>query len=134
MSMKKNSTTRKLVDSTSAVAAVSPDLLTAIRTLIDQARDATARVVNSALMLLYWSIGDRIRRDILQEKRAEYGKQIVGALSRHLATGHPQPPVRHPADRRRSIRSSLSYYQTVRDRVRILLDRTAKKRTPSAGS
>ena len=38
------------------------------------------------------------------------------------------------ADLRRSIRSSLCYYQTVRDRVRTLLDRTAKKRTPSAGS
>ena len=38
------------------------------------------------------------------------------------------------ADLRRSIRSSLSYYQTVRDRIRTLLDRTAKKRTPSAGS
>jgi transposase len=37
-------------------------------------------------------------------------------------------------DLRRSIRSSLSYFQTVRDRIRTLLDRTAKKRTPSAGS
>jgi transposase len=38
------------------------------------------------------------------------------------------------ADLRRSIRSSLSYYQTVRDRVRTLLDRRAKKRTRSPGS
>ncbi|QDU21938.1 transposase [Urbifossiella limnaea] len=38
------------------------------------------------------------------------------------------------ADLRRSIRSSLSYYQTVRDRVRTLLDRKAMKRTPSTGS
>jgi hypothetical protein len=38
------------------------------------------------------------------------------------------------SDLRRSIGSSLSYYQTVRDRIRALLDRTAKKRTPSAGS
>lgn len=37
------------------------------------------------------------------------------------------------ADLRRSLRSSLSYYQTVRDRIRTLLDRTAKKRTSSAG-
>jgi hypothetical protein len=33
------------------------------------------------------------------------------------------------ADLRRSIRASLSYSQTVRDRIRTLLDRTAKKRT-----
>lgn len=38
------------------------------------------------------------------------------------------------ADLRHSIRSSLSYYQTVRDRVRTLLDRSARKRTPSTGS
>ena len=38
------------------------------------------------------------------------------------------------ADLKTSIRASLSYYQTVRDRVRTLLDRKAKKRTPSAGS
>lgn len=39
-----------------------------------------------------------------------------------------------PADLRRSLRASLSDYQTVRDRIRTLLDNTAKKRTPSAGS
>lgn len=38
------------------------------------------------------------------------------------------------ADLRRSIRASLSYYQTMQDRVRTLLDRKARKRTPSTGS
>jgi transposase len=38
------------------------------------------------------------------------------------------------ADLKTSIRASLCYYQTMRDRVRTLLDRKAKKRTPSAGS
>ena len=71
--------------SKSAARVVPADLLKDVRGLIEQARDATARTVNSALVLLYWSIGDRIRRDILQEKRADYGKQIVGALSRQLA-------------------------------------------------
>jgi hypothetical protein len=40
--------------------------------------------VNAALVLLYWGIGDRIRRDILKENRAEYGEQIVPALSAQL--------------------------------------------------
>ncbi len=44
-----------------------------------------SRAVNSALVLLYWSVGDRIHRDVLKGKRADYGKQIVGALSRQLA-------------------------------------------------
>jgi transposase len=38
------------------------------------------------------------------------------------------------ADLRRSLRSSLSYFQTVRHRVRTLLNRQAKKRTASTGS
>ena len=36
-------------------------------------------------MLLYWQIGQRIRTDILKEKRAEYGERIVSALGRQLA-------------------------------------------------
>jgi predicted nuclease of restriction endonuclease-like (RecB) superfamily len=40
--------------------------------------------VNSSLVTLYWQIGKRIRQDILKEKRAEYGKQIVSAVSREL--------------------------------------------------
>ena len=39
-----------------------------------------------------------------------------------------------PADLRRSIRGSPSYYQTARDRVRTLLDRQSRKRTLSTGS
>ena len=38
------------------------------------------------------------------------------------------------ADLRRSIRNSLSYYPTVRDRVRTRLNRQARKRTSSTGS
>lgn len=34
--------------------------------------------------MLYWQIGKRINDDVLQNQRAEYGKQIVPALSRHL--------------------------------------------------
>ncbi|MGA2318330.1 MAG: DUF1016 N-terminal domain-containing protein [Thermodesulfobacteriota bacterium] len=41
--------------------------------------------MNSALVLLYWRVGKRIRQDILKEKRAGYGEQIVSAVSRELA-------------------------------------------------
>ena len=81
MSKKKPARRRSAV----AKSSDAPDqLLTDVRALIGQARDATARAVNSALVLLYWSVGDRVRRDLLKEKRAEYGKEIVGALSRQL--------------------------------------------------
>jgi predicted nuclease of restriction endonuclease-like (RecB) superfamily len=47
-------------------------------------RQTVARGVNAALVVLYWNIGQRIRKDILKEKRAEYGEQIVAALGRQL--------------------------------------------------
>jgi predicted nuclease of restriction endonuclease-like (RecB) superfamily len=59
-------------------------LLRDILSLIEESRQQVARTVNSALVWLYWNIGKRIREDVLQEKRAEYGEQIVSALSRQL--------------------------------------------------
>ncbi|MBX7208854.1 MAG: PDDEXK nuclease domain-containing protein [Verrucomicrobiaceae bacterium] len=65
-------------------AALAVPLLADVRELILTAREAVARTVNAGLTLLYWEIGTRIRRDILQEKRAEYGEQILSALSAKL--------------------------------------------------
>jgi predicted nuclease of restriction endonuclease-like (RecB) superfamily len=59
-------------------------VLTEVRDLILEARQQTARMVNAGLTLLYWRVGDRIRREILNERRAEYGSEIVSALGRQL--------------------------------------------------
>lgn len=59
-------------------------LLGDIRSLIAQSRQQLAATVNSALMLLYWHIGLRIRNEVLQGERAVYGEQIVSALARQL--------------------------------------------------
>ena len=59
-------------------------LLADVRELILAAREGVARTINAGLVTLYWEIGRRIRRDILKEKRAEYGEQIVPALSAQL--------------------------------------------------
>ena len=40
-----------------------------------------ASAVNTHLTLFYWQIGRRIREDILQGKRAGYGKEILQTLS-----------------------------------------------------
>jgi predicted nuclease of restriction endonuclease-like (RecB) superfamily len=82
--MRSKRPTHTLVTAKATIPAIPSDLLRDVRGLIEQARDVTARAVNSALVVLYWSVGDRIRRDILKEKRADYGKQIVGALSQQL--------------------------------------------------
>ena len=62
-----------------------PQLLSDLRALIDQERQSLAQAVNSSLVRLYWQIGHRIRTDLLKEKRAEYGEQVVHALSKPLA-------------------------------------------------
>ncbi len=61
--------------------ALLPDL----RQMILMAREQVARAIDGRLALLYWEIGHRIRQDILREKRAEYGEQIVATLSQQLS-------------------------------------------------
>ncbi|MSU49716.1 MAG: DUF1016 domain-containing protein [Opitutus sp.] len=66
------------------VLAPPPALLTEVRELILSTRQTVARGVNAALVVLYWKIGERIHRDILQEKRASYGEEILPTLSAKL--------------------------------------------------
>jgi hypothetical protein len=42
------------------------------------------KTVHADLVLLYWQVGARIHRDILNSKRADYGKKIFCAPSRKL--------------------------------------------------
>jgi predicted nuclease of restriction endonuclease-like (RecB) superfamily len=63
---------------------LSGDLIGDIRRLIEAARHNVAAAVNTGLTLLYWQIGSRIRQDILKEKRAGYGEEIVPTLSAQL--------------------------------------------------
>jgi len=65
-------------------AAINKALLHDLREMIVSARHDVARSVNSTLAMLYWKIGQRIRKEILKEKRAEYGKQILPTLSTKL--------------------------------------------------
>ncbi|MFV0389195.1 MAG: YhcG family protein [Pyrinomonadaceae bacterium] len=55
-----------------------------LRQLIDETRNRVARSVNSELTILYWRIGSRIRKDVLNDERADYGEQIVSTVSRQL--------------------------------------------------
>ncbi len=61
-------------------------LLQDLRELIASAKQEVARTVNSTLVMLYWSVGQRIRQDILKGKRANYGEEIVVTVSRQLVT------------------------------------------------
>ena len=61
---------------------VSAELLGDLRKIIDTARSHVAATANYELTAMYWHIGDRINRDVLNNERAEYGQQIVS----HVAT------------------------------------------------
>ena len=61
---------------TPALPGTAP-LLSDLRELILSARQQVAQTVNSGLTMLCWHIGTRIRKNILKEKRAEYGQEIL---------------------------------------------------------
>jgi hypothetical protein len=80
--------TRKTKKAGELVPSVSaPDtaaLLADLRGLIDAGRTRVAQAVNAGMVALYWGVGDRIRREILGERRAAYGRQIFQTLSEKL--------------------------------------------------
>ena len=71
---------------TKRIEGISPSLLVDIRQLIEASRTRVASVVNRELSLLYWKIGTRIREDVLNAERAEYGEKIVHELSAQLTS------------------------------------------------
>jgi predicted nuclease of restriction endonuclease-like (RecB) superfamily len=52
--------------------------------IIDNTRERLATTVNAEICLLHWHIGSRIKTDILDDKRAGYGKQVVKNLAAKL--------------------------------------------------
>ena len=61
-------------------------LINELSLLIEESQQEVVAQANSTLTLLFWQIGKRINEDILQNKRADYGKQIVSTLSTQLKT------------------------------------------------
>lgn len=59
-------------------------LIQDLRQIIEHARGHVAATANYELTMMYWHIGDRINREVLGNERAEYGKQIVSAVSTQL--------------------------------------------------
>lgn len=77
-------TTGRAMQAGDSSLAIDPGLLGDLRSLIDSSRRQVAQVVNSAMVLTYWGVGDRIRREVLGQERAEYGKQLVARLAEEL--------------------------------------------------
>lgn len=52
--------------------------------LIQQGKRQVATQVNSTVVLLYWSIGKRINDEVLLDKRADYGNQVIDTVASKL--------------------------------------------------
>ena len=63
---------------------IKNDLFPEIRKIIEKGKQQVAQAVNAGLTATYWHIGKRINEEILNNKRAEYGKYILKSLSEKL--------------------------------------------------
>ncbi len=68
----------------SIVNTCSQSLIQDLRQIIEQARGRVAATANYELTMMYWHIGERINREVLDNQRAEYGKQIVSQVATQL--------------------------------------------------
>ncbi|KUJ59447.1 hypothetical protein AR687_23190 [Flavobacteriaceae bacterium CRH] len=73
-----------MADRENDIVFIETDLFDELSILVEQTQQQVIVQNNSSLTLLFWEIGFRINDTILQNKRAEYGKQIVSALSVQL--------------------------------------------------
>lgn len=60
------------------------NLFSDVCSIIDGARGRLANYANTEVIVTKWQIGIRIKRDVLKDKRADYGKTIVKDLSKKL--------------------------------------------------
>lgn len=63
---------------------LNQSLFSEIKSLIEQGRQQVAVTVNATMTLLYWQVGRRLNDEVLKDRRAEYGKQVVATLSQKL--------------------------------------------------
>ena len=84
MTKRSHKSTEIIAKETATPLIVDGRLLEDVRELIESAKSRFAQTANTALVTLYWNIGNRIKTDILGNERAQYGREIVSALSRQL--------------------------------------------------
>jgi hypothetical protein len=80
--------TDMVTNNTDPSVFVNGRLIENIRELIESSKSRFAQAANTALVMLYWNVGKRINTEILGNERAQYGKEIVHALSGQLNWTH----------------------------------------------
>ena len=95
---------KEMIDKTDIVQNIasqpeSQQLYADVCHIIDETRTRVAVYVNSEVCMTNWRIGTRIKEDVLYNKRAEYGKQVVKNLALQLTErygkGRSEKTLRH---------------------------------------
>ena len=110
------------------------DLLSGISELLDAARRAAARRVNSILTATYWEIGRRIvEHEQGGQQRADYGEQIVTRLAADLTQQHGRGFSKSNVFQMRGFFQGWEIFQTVsgKSEARAKFDSKAIVQTPS---
>ena len=63
---------------------IEKSLFSDLAQIIEKGKQQAVAQVNTALTLTYWHVGKKINEHILNNERAEYGKEIVSMLSTQL--------------------------------------------------
>ena len=78
----------EIVSAAETISVDYEEILQRAVAVIENARTSVAKhlatTANYALSIMYWQIGKRINTEVLDNKRAEYGKQIVASVARQL--------------------------------------------------
>lgn len=59
-----------------------------ISSMISNAKNQVMRHMNHSVINLYWDIGKKLTEDVLHGQKAEYGKNVIGALSNRLTVAY----------------------------------------------
>lgn len=81
-------------------------LLHDARLIIEEAQRMAYRSVNETLIKRNWLLGMRIRHEVLNEKRAEYGEQVIKELAKRLTEIYGK------GFSMRSLYNFVNFYQT----------------------
>ena len=60
------------------------NLYNKIKNIIDTSKEQAIVQVNNTMILSYWKIGERLKKEVLKEKRAAYGKEVIQKISEKL--------------------------------------------------
>lgn len=84
-------------------------LLNDLVALIEESKNQLAYAANATMTITYWNIGKRINKVMLDNQRAEYGKQIVVSVTRQLTAQYGR------SFEEKSLRRMMQFAQVFKD-------------------